>query len=411
MTTNRTKALLAAVGLGLAAAAPVPAQAQAEGEPIKIGAIYILSGVASTYGEFAQDGANLAIEEINANGGVLGRPLEITFEDSQIEAQTAIQAMRKLVYQEQVDVLMGLDSSGVATGVVPVVPEVKTPFMITHAATPDATGKLCNEWTYRVSVNINQNVKGAAIMANESGAETWTTIGPDYAFGHQSWEFFQKYLGGMNADASFSDSPSFPAFGTEDFTPFINTVIAAEPDGVFISLWGGDLVNFTRQAKDLGFFEQDFEVIMSLGAATEVLHALGGQMPTGVTVGTRYWYAGPDNDMNKAFVKAYRERYGKVPSYNAQNAYAGVYAYKAAIEKAGKVDKAAIRDALSGMTFQAPIGEVHFREGDHQAVVGPVYGVTAPNPDEDIRKLDPMRMFDGASVTPAVSETGCKLAG
>jgi len=150
----------------LAVAATVTATASvvhAQDEPIKIGAIYVFSGVAATYGEFAQNGANLAVEEINAKGGVMGRPLEIVYEDSQIKAQTAIQAMRKLVYQENVDVLMGLDSSGVATGVVPIVPEVSTPFIITHAATPDVTGKLCNEWMYRVSVNINQNVKGAEI--------------------------------------------------------------------------------------------------------------------------------------------------------------------------------------------------------------------------------------------------------
>lgn len=397
----------------LAVAATVTATASvvhAQDEPIKIGAIYVFSGVAATYGEFAQNGANLAVEEINAKGGVMGRPLEIVYEDSQIKAQTAIQAMRKLVYQENVDVLMGLDSSGVATGVVPIVPEVSTPFIITHAATPDVTGKLCNEWTYRVSVNINQNVKGAAIMASETDAKSWTTIAPDYAFGRQSWDFFQKYLGELNADANFSESPSFPAFGTEDFTPFINTVIDAKPDGVFISLWGGDLVNFIRQGKDLGFFDQDFEVIMSLGAATEVLSALGDQMPEGVTVGTRYWYAGQDNPMNEAFVKAFRDRYGQPPSYNAQNAYAGVYAYKKAIETAGKVDKAAIRDALAGMTFDAPIGKVTFRKGDHQAVVGPAYGVTKDDPDSEIAMLEPLRLFDGEKVTPPVSETGCKLA-
>jgi len=381
----------------------------AQEQPIKIGAIYIFSGVASTYGDFARRGADLAVEEINANGGVLGRPLEITYEDSQIEAQTAIQAMRKLVYQEEVDVLMGLDSSGVATGVVPIVPEVATPFIITHAATPDVTGSLCNTWTYRVSVNINQNVKGAAIMAAETDAQAWTTIGPDYAFGRQSWDFFQRYLGELNQDSEFSDSPSFPAFGTEDFTPFINTVIDAQPDGVFISLWGGDLVNFTRQARDLGFFDQDFEVIMSLGAATEVLSALGGRMPQGITVGTRYWYAGSDNPTNEAFVMAYRQKHGTPPSYNAQNAYAAVYAYKKAIETAGEVDKAAIRDALSGMTFDAPMGQVTFREGDHQAVVGPAYGVTQDDPNSEIAKLEPLRMFDGSEVTPAVSETGCKL--
>ena len=398
---------VAALAAGLAHAAP----AQAQDEPIELGAIYILSGAASTYGEFARDGANLAIDRINDNGGVLGRELEITYEDSQIKADTAIQAMRKLVYQDGVDLLMGLDSSGVATGVVPVVSEVQTPFVITHAATPDVTGKLCNEWTYRVSVNINQNVKGAAITAAETGAQTWTTVGPDYAFGHQSWEFFQQYLSAENPDAEFSDSPSFPAFGTEDFTPFINTVMDQNPDGVFISLWGGDLVNFVRQAQDLGFFEQDFEVVMSLGAATEVLDALGEQMPPGVHVGTRYWFAAPDNAANDTFVKAFKERYGKMPSYNAQNAYAAVHAYKAAIEKAGSVDKAAVRDALSDLSFDAPIGKIHLRAGDHQGVVGPVYGTTSEEMAEGIRTLENVREFDGETVTPPVAETGCTLGG
>lgn len=400
--------MLAAVVLGAGLGAP---PATAADEPIRIGAIYIMSGVAATYGEFARNGADLAVEEINADGGILGRPVEISYEDSQIEADAAIQAMRKLVYQDGVDVLMGLDSSGVATGVVPVVPEVGTPFLITHAATPDVTGKLCNAWTYRVSVNINQNVKGAAIIADESGAERWTTVGQDYAFGHQSWEFFQKYLGELNPDATFMDETAFPKFGNEDFTPFINSVIDADPDGVFISLWGGDLVNFTRQANNLGFFDEDFEVIMSLGAATEVLYALGDQMPTGITIGTRYWYNAPDNPTNDAFVQAYQDEYDRVPSYNAMNAYAAVYAYKAAIEKAGSADKAAIRDALSGLTFDAPIGTVHLRSGDHQAVVGPVYGVTAAESGAPIRRLDPMRLFDGESVTPPVSETGCDLGG
>jgi len=406
---NRHLKTLGAIAL---AAGMVPAAAaQAQDDPIELGAIYILSGAASTYGEFAQDGADLAVERINDNGGVLGRELEITYEDSQIEADSAISAMRKLVYQDGVDLLMGLDSSGVATGVVPVVPEVQTPFVITHAATPDVTGKLCNAWTYRVSVNINQNLRGAAIRAAETGARTWTTVGPDYAFGHQSWEFFQQYLSEENADAEFSDQPSFPAFGTEDFTPFINTVMDQDPDGVFVSLWGGDLVNFVRQAHDLGFFEQDFEVVLSLGAATEVLDALGEQMPPGVHVGTRYWFDAPDNAENDAFVEAFKQRYGKMPSYNAQNAYAAVHAYKAAIEKAGSVDKAAVRDALSGLSFDAPIGEIHLRDGDHQGVVGPVYGTVADEMAGGIRTLENVRAFDGETVTPAVADTGCKLGG
>src|SRR3546814_9437723 len=83
---------------------------------------------------------------------------------------------------------MGLDSSGVAQGLAPVLPELGKPFIITHAATPDVTGKLCNAYTYRISVNVHQNMTGAAEIAAKTGAKKWTTIGPDYAFGHQRSE-------------------------------------------------------------------------------------------------------------------------------------------------------------------------------------------------------------------------------
>lgn len=406
-TIPRPRRLCTAVCLALGLGVAGNATAQ---EPVRIGAIYIMSGSPSVYGQFAQQGMQLAVDEINEEGGILDRQVEFVLEDSQIKADAAIQAARKLVYSEQVHGLMGLDSSGVATGVVPVVPELQRPFIITHAATPDVTGKLCNRYTYRLSVNISQNTKAAAEIAAETGARRWTTIGPDYAFGHQSWEFFGDYLKELDPEVELMERTAFPRFGNEDFTPFINNVMDAEPEGVLVSLWGGDLVNFIRQANNLGFFEQDFEVLMTLGGATEVMSALGEDMPEGIWVGTRYWFAAHENATNDAFVSAYMERFGNPPSYNAQGAYAGIYAYKAAIEEAGSTDPEAITDALSGLTFQAPNGPLTFREGDHQAVVGPTWGQTAEVSDEyGVRMLDPMKTFDGDLVTPDVSETGCSL--
>lgn len=384
-------------------------QAQAQ-QPIRLGGIFIMSGAASVYGKFAQQGIQLAVDEINAEGGVLGRKLEFRVEDSQGKADVAIQVARKLVFQDRVDALLGLDSSGVATGLVPVMPELRRPLIITHAATPDATGKLCNRYTFRISVNVNQNMMAAAHVAADSGAKRWTTIGPDYAFGHQSWEYFSKYLKEMKPDVELMKETAFPRFGNEDFTPFINSVMAAKPDGVLISVWGGDLVNFVRQARNLGFFDRDMQVLMTVGAATEVLSALGEDMPEGVWLGTRYWFDAHDNSVNQAFVKAYMERYKTPPSYNAEGAYAAVYAYKAAMEKAGSADPEKVTEALSDLSFQAPNGEISFRTGDHQAVVGPTWGkAAAMSSDNGIRTLDPVRSFKGEEVTPSVEETGCKL--
>jgi len=391
------------------AAALAATPARAAQEPIRIGAIYIMSGSAASYGKFAQQGIDLAIDEINNSGGVLGRKLAVQLEDGQGKAAVAIQAARKLVFQDKADVLMGLDSSGVAQGLAPVVPELRKPFMITHAATPDVTGKLCNKYTYRLSVNVNQNMAGAAAIAAGSGARKWTTIGPDYAFGHQSWEFFSKYLKEQKPDVELMSEVAFPRFGAEDFTPFINSVMASKPDGVLISLWGGDLVNFVRQANDRGFFKQGFQVLMSVGAATEVLAALGDQMPEGVWLGTRYWYASHDNDLNKKFVQAYKKAYGVPPSYNAEGAYMAVHVFKAAIEKAGSVDGDAVAKALSGLTVSAPTGGLTFRKEDNQALIGPTWGLTgAMNTEDKIRSLTKVQNFDGNKITPA-PDSACKL--
>jgi branched-chain amino acid transport system substrate-binding protein len=179
---------------------------------------------------------------------------------------------------------------------------------------------------------------------------------------------------------------------------------------VLISLWGGDLVNFVRQAKNLGFFEQKYQVLLTLGAAVEVLSALGEQMPQGVWAGTRYWFAAHDNPINNAFVQSYLARYGAPPSYNAEGAYAAMYLYKAAMEKAGSVDGAAVAKSLAGMSFDAPNGRLTIRSGDHQAVVGPTWGkLGAFDPKYKVRMLDSMRTFKGEDVTPTVAETGCKL--
>ncbi len=401
-------AKLSLLSLALAGALGVAAT-PAAAAPIKLGAINLLSGGAATYGKFAQQGAQLALEEINGAGGVLGRELQVQFEDSEGKAAVAIQAARKLVFQDGVVGLMGLDSSGVAQGLVPVIPELEVPLIITHAATPDVTGNLCNAYTYRVSVNVNQNMMGAAMIAADTGAKNWTTIGPDYAFGHQSWEYFSDYAKQLIPAVELSAKPSFPRFGAEDFTPFIDSVIQSKPEGVLVSLWGGDLVNFIRQANNKDFFNQGFQVLLTVGAATEVLEALGDKMPANVWAGTRYWFGSHDNPVNNEFVAKYQQKFGTPPSYNAEGMYVAVYEMKNAIEKAGKADGPAIAKALKGASLEAPTGTLTFRTGDNQALIGPTWGKTAGMDDATkMRALTDIHNFAGDKVTPPV-DPECKL--
>ncbi|SHG22433.1 amino acid/amide ABC transporter substrate-binding protein, HAAT family [Desulfacinum infernum DSM 9756] len=395
------------LAMGLTA---VPAAGRAA-DPVKIGFVYIMSGPFATYGQFAKQGAEMAVEEINAAGGILGRPVEAFFEDSTGKPDVAVRAIRKLVYQNGVDCLIGLDSSGVAKTVVPLMPEMKTPLIITHAATPDVTGSVCNKYTFRVSVNLAQNVKAAALLAAETKAKVWTTVGPDYAFGHQSWEYFQKYLKALRADVTFlpDDQAAFAPIKTTDFSSYITKIMQAKPEGVLISLWGGNLIDFVRQASEMGFFNGDWEVLMTLGAATEVLYALGDKMPEGLWVGTRYWFLGNDSPKNVAFRDSYVKRYGQFPSYNAHGAYAALITYKAAAEKAKSVEKDAVIAALEGLTVELPVGTVTIRPEDHQALTDATWGKTASDPNFPIRILKPVKIFPAKDVTPPPEETGCTM--
>ncbi|MBC7358126.1 MAG: ABC transporter substrate-binding protein [Desulfacinum sp.] len=388
----------------------VPAAGRAA-DPVKIGFVYIMSGPFATYGQFAKQGAEMAVDEINAAGGILGRPVEAFFEDSTGKPDVAVRAIRKLVYQDGVDCVIGLDSSGVAKTVVPLMPEMKTPLIITHAATPDVTGSVCNKYTFRVSVNLAQNVKAAALLAAETKAKVWTTVGPDYAFGHQSWEYFQKYLKALRADVTFlpDDQAAFAPIKTTDFSSYITKIMQAKPEGVLISLWGGNLIDFVRQASEMGFFNGDWEVLMTLGAATEVLYALGDKMPEGLWVGTRYWFLGNDSPKNVAFRDSYVKRYGQFPSYNAHGAYAALYTYKTAAEKAKSVEKDAVIAALEGLTVELPVGTVTIRPEDHQALTDATWGKTAADPNYPIRILKPVKIFPAKDVTPAPEETGCTM--
>ena len=400
-----------AVVLALAVGLMIAGFGFAADKPVKIGFVYIMSGPFATYGQFAKQGAELAIDEINKAGGINGRKVEALFEDDTGKPDVGIRVIRKLVYENGVDIVMGIDSSGVASAVAPVMKELKTPLIITHAAVPDVTGATCNRYTFRVSLNINQNIAMASTIAAGMKAKTWTTAGPDYSFGHQSWEYFQKYLSKKKPDAVFLPTAdvAFPPSATTDFSAYVTKIMNSKADGVLISLWGGNLIDFVRQAGDMGFFDGKREILMTLGAATEVLYALKEKMPEGIWVGTRYWFQANDTPINKAFVDAYLKRFNVYPSYNAHGAYGAVKAYAAAAGKAKSVDKEKIVDALEGLSIELPVGKIFIRPEDHQAVTDGVWGKTAADPQMPIRVLKPIRAFAGKDITPPVEETGCKM--
>jgi branched-chain amino acid transport system substrate-binding protein len=407
----KSLSLITALALVLVMMLVEPAVTLSQG-PIKIGFMYVFSGRLAHYGNGAKQGASLAIDEINEAGGLNGRKLEAVYGDTELKPDVGVKVATKLVKEDRVDVVMGIVSSGVASAVAPVMNSLETPLIITLAMTPDVTGQICNPYTFRVSMNGPQNIIAAATLAADMKPQKWTTVGPDYLFGYQCWEYFQHFLKQKKPDTVFapkSDTYFLPTTAT-DFGPTITKLMASDYQGVLVSLYGGNLIDFIHQGQDKGFFTKDRMVLLNLAYSAEVMLGLGLAMPKGLWLGGLYWFQANQSQVNTKFVDAYRARYKYWPDYNAHGGYAGVKAYAAAVRKAGTSDKKAVAKALEGLTLELPVGKITIRAGDHQAETDGCWGVTDEfDPKNRCRLLKPMRLFKGEEITPPVEATGCKM--
>ena len=313
---------------------PLAAPAQ---EPIKIGFIYVLSGRGAVFGEVAKHGAELAIDEVNSTGGIKGRKVVGIFEDDQGKPEIAVELARKFVQKDHVQAIIGIVTSGSAEAVAPVAAELKTPLIITTATTPLVTGKECNRYTFRVTCTTEQALKSAALVAAQAKAKKWTTIGPDYLLGYETWEYFQRYLSKIRPDVKFvqKSDVAFAPMTTTDWVPHIKKVMDSGADGIVVSLWGGNAIDFLKQAAQEGLFNDQRSVMMTVAGSMDVFISLGMGIPQGVWFGDPYWFQASNGPANHAFVHRYQDRFKVEPSYPAATAYTGVKAYCEALKRSG----------------------------------------------------------------------------
>ncbi|HEU4382972.1 MAG TPA: ABC transporter substrate-binding protein, partial [Anaeromyxobacteraceae bacterium] len=200
--------------------------------PIKVGYQAVLSGTLAGYGEFHKMGVTMAVEEINAKGGIAGAKVELDFRDSTTKPEEAIKNARYHVDSWGADFLGGIDSSGQALALAPVMEQLDRVLVVTHAATE----KLTEEWVYKKGVKqifricnaTYHDGNAAAFVAKDFPAVSWATISPKYEYGFTCWKMFQETLGKLKPGTTFK-TESFAPFGTTDFRSHINTILDAKP--------------------------------------------------------------------------------------------------------------------------------------------------------------------------------------
>ena len=360
---------IAALACAAVAIAPLAAAAK---EPIKIGFPIPLSGPTATYGVPILQGAQLAVQQINAKGGVLGRQLEILPRDSKANADEAVRLARELIIKNNVEFLAGTLTSAEAPAVSTVAKENKIVFVAPTAKLTELTQPPnLHPYIFRTSSNTAIEGKaGASIMARWKDVKRIATIGPDYAYGRDAIAAFIANIKKLRPDVTIVDQ-EWPKLGQNNFTPFITAQMGKKPDAVYCDLFAGDFINFVKQAVPLGYFTA-IKNRLADGAEVGTVDeagALGGAYPYGIwsdAYDPVIWN-GKEPAAHKAYETALRafmkSKYG---SGWAIVGYQSIEALAAGIKKAGSTDSAKVAQAMLGLTIDTPVGKRTYNAKTHE---------------------------------------------
>lgn len=391
----------AVIGSGLGSYRITFGQAKKPAAPIKIGGQGALSGAHADYGWQMMAGATLAIEEVNAKGGILGRKLELKFMDEELKPATAVKNARYLVTDWGADFLFGVDSSGSAMAIGPVLPELNRVHFFCHAATHRLTEELVAgkgiKQIFRMVAPVYQDALAAWVFKDMPEVKRVAGINCDYEYGYVAWNLFKENIKKFRPDVEFVATAWAP-FWTMDFSSHIAAVMAEKPDAIFATPWAGEGVMLLRQALMLGVFDKIHIWWQAMGGSVDLLEGISREIEADKFKGklwatARYIHNYPATQENKAFVEAFRKRWGKFPNYSAESSYSTIYAIKAGVEKAKSIETDKVVSALEGIELKTPAGMRLIRKEDHQAVYTVPAGKVVKTPDYTIPVLGDLKVI------------------
>jgi branched-chain amino acid transport system substrate-binding protein len=346
--------------------AVLPLSTGAQAPPIRIGFASAMSGPAAITGEGVRWGGTLAVEEINAKGGVMGRKLEAYFADNKATPGEAVSAVRKLADVDKVDVIIGQTHSGACLGAMPVIKEIGIPMVVEACSHPQIralSGKGGNEWTFRVALDDEIMAHTFAKYIARQGVKSSSILAMNNDFGRgaaQAYEAAFKKANVRLVSTEFFDP------GQPDYRPVLTRLKRGGAESILAVILASDGAPFMRQYRELGLTQKVF----SRGslASAEFLHQVKDNPKVGDgVVEASYWLVGLDPDWDKKW----EERHKIPPRVHGSLAaitlkYAVVPALEIAIKK-GKVDRASIRAALTEVDVKdSPLGPIKF-DANHQA--------------------------------------------
>lgn len=373
----------------------------AASEVYRLGIALGLSGTGAPYCSEAVEGVEMAVNEINTAGGLLGKyPIRLYIRDTQTNPETAKKVVHSLIEDSGVGCVIGTYSSACALAVKPILEENRVLHIAPISNSEDITKTDPSPYTYSVVPNTymisKAVVMGVAGLAKKKGWQRYATIASDYAWGRSSQEIQVDLLRDVAPELTLVGA-YWPRLGQTRFNSFIVDIMARKADFVLSSIAGADNTYWLRDGRDYRLFKA-VDTPGGLISVTELIKQ-ARSIRRGLYGRCRApFFAHMDNPAMIAFVEKYHEKFDRYPSDWAVLLYDAVHALRQGVEKAGMIDTEAVRKAMKGATINTTRGEFYFRKIDNQLSCSAYFGRVADDPKYPFPIYHDLTEFKGPEI-------------
>lgn len=386
------------VSFVVAALALAWGSAQAQGT-IKIGEINSYKAQPA-FLEPYKKGMELAVEQVNAAGGVHGKKLQLVTRDDSGSPGDAVRAAEELLAREKVDVLAGSFLSHVGLALTDFAQQKKVFFLAAEPLTDKIVWESGNRYTFRLRPSTYMQVAMLVPEAARLQKKRWAIVYPNYEYGQSAVATFKKLLAAAQPGVEFVTEQA-PPLGKIDAGSVVQALADAKPDAIFNVLFAADLAKFVREGNTRGLF-QGRGVVSLLSGEPEYLDTLKGEAPEGWIVTGYPWYA-IQTPEHQAFLDAYQARFKDYPRAGSIVGYNAIQSLAAGLRKTGgSADTEKLIAAFRGLQVATPFGPITYRAQDHQSTMGAYVGRTALQGGKGV--MVDFRYLDGAKFQPSDAE-------
>lgn len=377
-------------------------------DTVKLGLDNPLTGTYAAVGKNELIGCQLALEQVNAKGGILGRKAELLVEDSTSgDAGTAVQKARKLIDRDKVNFLLGNVNSALSLAMAQVANEKGVLHMVTGGHTDAVTGSSCHWNVFRICNTTQMEANAVTPALIKNAGKKWYYITPDYAFGHTLQAGLEKACakyGGSKVGADLTP------LGTTDFSSYLIKAQAANPDVIVFLTQGDDMINALKQAVQFGLDKK-----FHLAGGQQELEALEG-LPPDARIGTwvfEWYWNQPGVPHVKEFVEATKKKTGRVPTARTWFGFASVWACALAANNAKSLEALKMAKALQNMKLPPEVALMpyapYFRANQNQLIPNLFVGQAQAkgSAEDDLFKVT--TVVKGADAAGTLEESGCKM--